>query len=190
MQVTHDIEDTQTSPYCTLRIIFMGLGIPKIHQQSIAQKLRNVSVKTLDDFRADVLVCTHHVTPVFWVELDGESSGVHEVTEHDRELSTFRVGRRRCSRERCDLRGWLVLGSRLWYELGGLSDAFLDAFSCASPHESSTFVVSYWMHVEKFFFEDFEVLVIQIEAHLQGAIGHPSLAFEERDNLFQDVVKR
>jgi hypothetical protein len=45
------------------------------------------------------------------------------------------------------------------------------------------------MHVEEFLFEDIQVLVIQIEAHLQGAIGHASLAFEEVDDLGKNFIE-
>jgi len=76
-------------------------------------------------------------------------------------LPSFRVGRRRGSNARCDLRGGLFLGSKLWCWLGRLSDAFLDAFSCASPLETSTLVVSYWMHVEEFILQVVEVVVIE-----------------------------
>jgi hypothetical protein len=45
------------------------------------------------------------------------------------------------------------------------------------------------MHVEEFFFEDIEVLVIQIKAHLEGAIGHPPLAFEEVEDLGENRIE-
>jgi hypothetical protein len=32
IEVSHGIEDTQTRAYCSMRIIFMGLGIAKIDQ--------------------------------------------------------------------------------------------------------------------------------------------------------------
>jgi hypothetical protein len=35
MQVSHGSEDTQTRPYCSMRIILMGVGIAKIHQETI-----------------------------------------------------------------------------------------------------------------------------------------------------------
>jgi len=63
-------------------------------------------------------------------------------------------------------------------------------FDIACPHETSTLVVSHWMHVEQFFLQDIQVRVIQIEAYLQRSIGHPSLAFQKGYDLFQDVVKR
>src|SRR5215467_5241147 len=92
IQVSYSSKNSQTSPYCSVGVILMCLGIPKVHQQSIAQKLRNVSVKTLDDFRTSGLIGTYHVSVHFWVELGGEFRGVHQITEHHRELPSFRVG--------------------------------------------------------------------------------------------------
>jgi hypothetical protein len=34
-KVFYGIEDTQTSTYCTKRIVFMGLRIAKVHEESI-----------------------------------------------------------------------------------------------------------------------------------------------------------
>src|SRR5437867_6470724 len=45
------------------------------------------------------------------------------------------------------------------------------------------------LSINQFFLEDIEVLVIQIEAHLQGAIRHTSLAFEERDDLLEYCIE-
>jgi hypothetical protein len=47
----------------------MGVGIAKVDQESIPQKLRNVSIKAGDDLRADFLILTYHVPVVFGVEL-------------------------------------------------------------------------------------------------------------------------
>src|SRR5262252_6571723 len=91
IQGSYRLYDAQTSPYCSVGVIFMGVGIAEVHQQSIAQELCNVSVKTLDDFRTSGLIGTYHVSVHFWVELRREFRGVHEVTKHDGELPTFSV---------------------------------------------------------------------------------------------------
>src|SRR5262245_34194395 len=101
----------------------MCLGIAKVHEESIPKQLGDMPIVALDNVGTHPLICTDHVTPVFWVELAGESSGVHHITEHHRELPSFRIERRRGSNGRCDRRGGLVLGSRLWCWLGGLSNA-------------------------------------------------------------------
>ena len=56
---SHGIDNSQASPYCSLSIIFMGLGITEVDQESIPQELRNVPVVALDNFRASTLVRTH-----------------------------------------------------------------------------------------------------------------------------------
>jgi hypothetical protein len=66
---------------------------------------------------------------------------------------------------------------------------FLYTCSIASPHESSTFIISYRVHVEEFCLEGFEILVIQAEPYLEGGIRDPSLTFQESDNLIENFVK-
>src|SRR5438105_4884921 len=102
IQVSHGSEDTQTRSYCSLGIIFVCLGIAKVHEKSIPEQLGDMPIVALDNVGTHPLICTHHVTPVFRVELAGESSRVHQITEHHRELPSFRVGRRRGSNARGD----------------------------------------------------------------------------------------
>jgi len=142
-----------------LGIIFMCLGIPKVYEESIAQKLSDVTLITLNDFGTHLLVCTHHVTPVFRVELAGEFRGVHEVTEHHRELPTFRFGCVWFERW-CNLRGLIVLDRRLLGWLSRERGDFLSASSVARPDEPPPVIISHRVHVEKFCFEGFEILVI------------------------------
>src|SRR5215467_1472307 len=91
----------------------MGVGIAKIDEESIAQKLRNVSFVALDNFGTNSLICTYHVTPVFRVELAGELCRVHQITEHYGQLPSFRVRRRWCSWRKYTLWRLIVLGRRL-----------------------------------------------------------------------------
>src|SRR4029450_1372957 len=89
---------------------------------------------------------------------------------------------------RRNLRGRLFLNSR---GLRCLRPLRSDCLGIADPDQNSAILVRRdTLGINEFFLEHIEVLVIQIEAHLQGAIRHPSLAFEERNNLFQDVIKR
>jgi hypothetical protein len=120
----------------------MGLGIAKVHEESIPEQLGDMSIVALDDFSTSRLIGTHHVTPVFWVELAGEFGRIDQVTEHHRELPSLRVGRRRGSNARCDLRGGLLLGSRLWCCLSRWSGDFLGSGSFTSPHEHLTILIS------------------------------------------------
>src|SRR5262249_27598691 len=75
--------------------------------------------------------------------------------------------------------------------LVGLASRSFEVFGCTRPCESSLICLYLrFMDIEEFPFQVFQVRIIQVKASLEGTIGHPSLAFEERDNLFQDVVKR
>ena len=71
-------------------------------------------IVALDNFGTHPLIRTHHVPILFGVELRGQLGGIDQVAEHHRELPSFRFRRRRGSSTRCDLRGLLFLGSRLW----------------------------------------------------------------------------
>src|SRR2546423_5393442 len=67
----------------------------------------------LDDLRTAPLIRTDDFSIRFGVELGGECRGVHQITEHHRQLPSFRVGRRWCSRVRYALKGVLSLKRRL-----------------------------------------------------------------------------
>jgi hypothetical protein len=58
-----------------------------------------------------------------------------------------------------------------------------------SPHETSTLVVSYWVHVEEFVLEVIEVVVVEVKASFQCTIGDSSLAFEEVNDLGKNVIE-
>src|SRR5215475_3704405 len=90
-KLSHGIEDTQTRSYCSLRIVFMRLGIPKVHEQSITEQLSDMSIVALNNFSTHLLIRPYHVTPVFRVELRCQLRRSHQITKHHRELPTFRV---------------------------------------------------------------------------------------------------
>ena len=87
------------------------------------------------------------------------------------------------------MRGLIVLGRKLLGWLGRGSGDFVGTFDVTSPDESPPFVVSYWMHVEEFILQIVEVVVIKVEASFQRTIGHPSLAFEEVDDLRKNFIE-
>src|SRR5215467_2314108 len=89
IQVFHRSENSQTSPYCSLGVIFMGLRIAEIDEQTIPKELGDMPIVALNNFRTHLLICPYHVTPVFRVELRGQLGGIDQITEHGRELATF-----------------------------------------------------------------------------------------------------
>src|SRR6266446_8634476 len=111
IQISHGIEDTQACPYGSLGVIFMGLGIAKVDQEPIPEELGKVSCIALDDVSAHLLIRMDHVPIVFGVELGGELRRVHQVTEHDGELTAFRV-RSAWFEWWCDLRRLIMLERR------------------------------------------------------------------------------
>ena len=98
-------------------------------------------IVALDNVGTHPLICTHHVTVFFGVELAGESSGVHQITKHHRELSAFSV-RRRSSKGRFNLSGWLCLHNGLWCWRSRLRGDCLGRGSFTSPHEYLTILIS------------------------------------------------
>src|SRR6266702_2686361 len=122
IEVSHGSKNSQTSPYCSVRIIFVCHWIAEIDEKTIPEQLGDMSFIALDDLRTDSLIRPDNFSILFGVELGGEFGRVHQIAKHDRELPSFRVGRRRGSNARCDLRGAWVLGSTLWCWLGWVSD--------------------------------------------------------------------
>jgi hypothetical protein len=45
------------------------------------------------------------------------------------------------------------------------------------------------MHIEEFILQIVEVVVIKIEASLEGTIRYPSLAFQEVDDLGENLIE-
>src|SRR5262245_38059396 len=70
----------------------MRLRIAKIDEQSVAQILRDVPVKTLDDRSTGHLIRLDHLPQVFWIQLPREYGRVRQVTEQHGELAALSVG--------------------------------------------------------------------------------------------------
>ena len=83
------LHHAEPAAHCPLRIVFMRLRIAKVHQQPVAEILRDMAFVALDDGRRRLLVSAHHHAEVFRVELPGEARGVGQVTEQHRELAAF-----------------------------------------------------------------------------------------------------
>src|SRR5262249_56950634 len=87
----HRLHHPQSSADSALRIIFMRLGIAKIHEQAVAEILSDMPLKALDDLGTGSLVSTYHLTQVFGVEAAGEGCRIHQIAEQHGELTTFGV---------------------------------------------------------------------------------------------------
>src|SRR5262249_9093630 len=91
----------------------MGVGVAEIAEPTVTEQVGDMPMVALDNVGTHPLISTHHVTPVFRIELRGQFGGINEVAEHHGELPTFRFGGMRGSRARCSLRGALCLKRRL-----------------------------------------------------------------------------
>src|SRR5215510_12771330 len=156
----------------------MGVGIAKVHEKPIPEQLGNMSIIALDDLGTDPLVCTDHVPVLFGIELGGELGGVHQVTEHHRELPSFRLR---------SLKSLLCLGSRLWCCPSRGSGDFL---GITDPDKDSLILLHcQFLSIDQLVLQVFQGLVIESELSFHKAIGQPFPLSEQRDNLVEDVVQ-
>jgi hypothetical protein len=80
----HGLHHAEPGPHCPLRIVLMGAWVAKVDEQAIAEILRYVPVKALDDLGGGLLIGAHHLAQVFGVELLAQTGGVNQVAEQDR----------------------------------------------------------------------------------------------------------
>jgi hypothetical protein len=95
-----------------LGVIFMGLGITKVDQETIAQILRHMTVIALNNLSTGCLIGTDDFPILFGIELGGEFGRIDQVTEHHSELAAFSVGCARGHDRRDRLDRGCVLGRR------------------------------------------------------------------------------
>src|SRR6266446_7634150 len=188
IQVSHNSKNAQTSTYCSLGIVLVSLGIPKVHQETIPEQLGGMSIVALNNFGTHPLIRPYHVPVVFGIELGGEFGGVHQVTEHHRKLAAFSVSSGRSSGWRCSLSR--CLQGRLGCVLGGGWRREGQCLSATHPDQhAAVFVPCDLLRVEEFILEGFKGVVIQVKLHLQCPIGHPFPALEHGYRLVEDLLK-
>jgi hypothetical protein len=185
LQGSYRLDDAQPSADSSLRIVFMCLGIAKVHEEPIAKELGDMAIIALDNVGTHPLILAHHLTPVFRVELAGESSGVHEVTEHHRELSPFGVRRGRDDWRGLDLSRRDCQWGRRRHWRGGCR--------CAGrptrPDEySAVFIHCQLFGVDHVFLECFQQVVIELEAQFEDPIGQTLLPLQQIEHLCQDSI--
>jgi hypothetical protein len=162
----------------------------KVEKKTVTQELSCVSFIALNDFRADVLVGPYHVPVLFGVELGREAGRIDQVAEHDRQLPSFRVRRRRGSNARWDLRRGLFLHSRRGCRLRRRRGCGRDVCSGPSPHEySAIFIRGELLCLDDLCLEGFEIFVIQTKAYLEGWVGNSPLSLQEGNDLIKKFVK-
>src|SRR5262249_16954131 len=95
IEVSHGSKNSQPSPYCSLGVIFMGLGITEINKQAVTEQLSDMPIVALNNFSTHLLIRPYHVPVRFGVELAGEARGVHHITKQHGQLAAFGFGRGR-----------------------------------------------------------------------------------------------
>jgi hypothetical protein len=171
-----------------LGVIFMGLGIAEVHQESIPQELGNMSVKTLDDFRTSSLIGTDHLTVLFGVELRGQFGGIDQVAEHDRELTAF------CLRGVLDVGCRATLGKMGFLDIRkrrtrGRRDRCWDAGATRPDQHGVVLIHGELEDLDNFGCEILEVGVVELKLALEGTIRHTAPALEHGDRLVEDLLK-
>jgi hypothetical protein len=67
LEVLHGMEDTQARAYCSLGVIFMGVGVTKIDEQTVTEQLGDMPIVALDDFGTNPLILVYHIPILLWV---------------------------------------------------------------------------------------------------------------------------
>src|SRR5215510_6750523 len=166
----------------------MCLRIAEIDKQPVTEQLSNMPIVALNNFRTHLLIRPYHVTPVFRVELRGQFGRIDQVAEHDGELPSFRIRRRRYSRERFNRSWFNFLSYSMLSRWGGGWLWF--CFRCTNPDkDSAVFIDSQALGIDDFFFEILNVVVVEVKLTLQSPIRHTSSTAEEVYNLVEDVVE-
>src|SRR5262249_44053146 len=96
VQVRQGRDNPQSRPDSTLCIIFMGLRIPKVDEQAVADIPREISVKVPDLLGAGLLIGEDYLAQFFRVKFFGERGRTHQVTEHPCKLAAFGFWRVPC----------------------------------------------------------------------------------------------
>ena len=171
VELSDRLDHSQSRPHGSLRVVFVRLRITEVHQKAIAEILGDMPVVSGNDLGAGVLVRAHHLAPVLGVEPIGERRRVDEVAEQNGELSALRVGFLR--------RGWGDLA------LGGRRDGCRTCPDQPRPF----FDHGIGIGVEQLFLQRFESLVVEVELHLQRAIGHPPATTKQVDHPIDHRVE-
>jgi hypothetical protein len=164
-------------------------GVAEIDEQAIAEILRDMPLEAGDHLGTGLLIGPHHRAEIFWVELAGECSRVHQVTKQYSELAAFGFGCLRrddavyCGKRRGVLRhGRRRLrhhGARCWEGLRGTRP----------DQHTSVLIPGDLLRVEEFVLEIIEGLLIQVKLALKRPIRHTLALAQELDNVIEQCIE-
>jgi hypothetical protein len=98
VELPQGFEHPEPGPHGALGIIFVRQRVAEVHEQTVAEILRDMPLKARNHLGTGVLIGPHHLAQLFRVELAGEHGRVHQVTEQHGELAAFRFGSATCDR--------------------------------------------------------------------------------------------
>jgi hypothetical protein len=195
-QLPHGFHHPEPGPHRPRRIIFVRLGVSKVHQQTIAQILGNMPLIAGDHFGAGLLVSSHHLTQTFGVELTGERGRVHQVAEQHRELAALGLHDHLSNpiqvhaRRLVSFLGSWLLSSRPSGDTRLLLAWRLTPLSSPSPDQHlAPFINGQPLGLDDLGLELLEIILVEVESSLERPIGCPPLPLEYIEHLRQDLVK-
>src|SRR5215813_10811263 len=144
-----------------------------------------MTVKTIDDFRTNLLVLLEHLSQVFRIELGRKGSRFDNVNEHHRELAAFGFRRGRGGWNGLALRRRDVrCGRWMNWRGGGWCAGHLPG-----PDEHlALFIHRQLFGVYEVSFQVFKGLIIELQPALEYPIGNALLLLQQRQHLGQDRI--
>ena len=177
MELSHGLDDPQPGPHRPLGIIFVRQGVAEVDQEAIAEVLGDMPLKAGDHLGAGVLIGPHHLAQLFRVELARQARRVHQITEQHGELPAFGLRRRRC--------GWEGRSRRARGHPGWRAETAL-----SRPHQHRAVLVHRELFdLNQLHLEVGQILVIEGELALEGAIGGPALALQDLDDAGEHGIE-
>jgi hypothetical protein len=190
MECVQSVEHPQPHPDGALRIVFMGLRIAKVDQQSIAEILGNMPVKAGDHLGAGLVIGLDHLTVVFRIELTREACGLHQVTKQDGQLAPFGIRRGKYGKGRCWLADVSCVHIRVRSVLGGGEQWRWRRGNAPCPDQDAPALISgHLVRVQEFVLQIVQGLLIQLKLALECPIRHPLTLAQEIDDLIEEGIK-
>ncbi len=183
IQGARGLDNPQARMHGALGIIFMGARVAKVDEQTIAEILRDVPLKALDDLGGGLLIGAHYMTQVFGVELLAQPGGVDQIAEQHRQLPSF--GFRSATSERWE-RGCSAVGGGWKAHIGSLAQDTVRG--CPPPPDEPLTVLVNGAPCEQEFCSDIrQPCLVKAEDLSEGAIGDAAFVLQERAHQPEDA---
>ena len=87
----HGLDNVQRGPHRPFRIVLVRLGPAEIGHQPVAEILRHMTAKALDDLARRLLIRLHQRAQILRIEPFGQCRRAHQIAEHHRNLPPLRL---------------------------------------------------------------------------------------------------